>query len=310
MKTASKDGPVNPFIEKLGAKIAAGKRLCVGLDLSEDKLPENVSLEEFAEGLVKATIETAAVFKPNWAFYLERTNRGIVELARLMRLIVDLDPGMPIIVDTKSCDIGATNVAYTKAVFGALRADATTINPYLGWDQGMDVFLGDSERFCFILCRTSNPGARDLQDLPCELRDFIPPGYDEPIVGSRDLAPLYQVVAYKATHEWSVNNNCGLVVGATYPDELTKVRNIAPNLPLLIPGVGKQGGSLELSVAAAHNPDVPADFVINVSSAISEAWKSEQFRADPKDFATAARRAAESYTDQIRKAVREAELDQ
>lgn len=294
---------MNPYIEKLAAKRAEGKWLCVGIDPVPDKLPPGVGVVDFCKGIVQETIEVATVYKPNIAFFEALGSEGM-SILRTVIVEIHLDDAMmPVIVDSKRADIGATNKAYVESLFNLLGADATTLNPYLGWGQGLDVFLGNQDWFGYVLCRTTNPGAVDVQDLLCEVKDFIPPGASKPKIGSRDLAPLYQVVAYKATHEWNGNNNCGLVAGATYPEELTKIRTIAPELPLLIPGVGKQGGSLEQAVAAAYNPNIPADFVINVSSFVSEAWKSEQFAADPKDFASAAGKAAIFYHEQIKAAV-------
>lgn len=300
---------MNPFVEKLAGKLSEGKRLCVGLDPVVEKLPPGVDVVDFCKEIVRATVKVAAVYKPNIAFF---EALGLNGMSLLRTVIVEIhlnDPTMPVIVDSKRADIGATNKAYVEALFNQLGADAITLHPYLGWDQGLDVFLGNKDCFGYVLCRTTNPGARDLQDLLCEVKDFIPTGSTRPEIGSRDLAPLYQLVAYKATHEWNANNNCGLVAGATFPEELFKVRTIAPDLPLLIPGVGKQGGSLEQAVAAAFNPKIPADFVINVSSFVSEAWKSEQFVADSNDFASAAGKAATFYHEQIQVAIEKTEKD-
>lgn len=296
---------MNSYLSKLAAKIQQGKRLWVGLDPVSGKLPPGVDVVDFCKGIVHATAELAAVYKPNVAFFEALGDRGKEMLRTVIIEIRLVDETMPVLVDAKRGDIGETNKAYAESLFNQIGADAITLHHYLGWEDGLDIFLGNPDWFGYILCRTSNKGAPDVQDIPCFLTGSqMIPGIDQKVPGQ--IVPLYQVIADKAVRQWNVNGNCGLVVGATYPEELELVRKIAPEMPLLIPGIGKQKGNLEQSVIAGYNPDIPVDLVIGASSAFGEAWKSEQFAADPKDFAKAAGRAAMFYHNKIVDAVNKA----
>jgi orotidine-5'-phosphate decarboxylase len=207
--------------------------LCIGLDPDPQRIPIHYRtyadpLYAFCVTIIDATSDLACAFKPNIAFFEAMGFAGLQTLQRLMQL----PRTVPWILDAKRGDIGSTADAYVRAVFDELQADAVTLNPYLGSDS-LAPFLQRTEKGCFILCKTSNPGSSDLQDLD---------------VGGQ---PLYMHVAQLAAQRWNANGNVGLVVGATHPTALAQVRAVCSDLPLLIPGVGAQGGELELAVRAA-----------------------------------------------------------
>lgn len=209
--------------------------LCIGLDPDPQRIPAPLRASAdptyaFCMAIAEATAEAACAFKPNIAFFEALGPGG---LATLRRLIADLPRDIPVILDAKRGDIGSTAAAYAEAIFGQLGAGAVTLSPYLGGDA-LAPFLAYAEKGCFILCKTSNPGSGDLQDLRLA-----------------SGAPLYMAVARQAQREWNANQNAGLVVGATYPAVLAEVRAACPGLPLLVPGVGAQGGDLADAVRAA-----------------------------------------------------------
>jgi orotidine 5'-phosphate decarboxylase subfamily 2 len=219
------------FNERLDLAVQeSGSMVCVGLDPRPDRTPG--SYADFCRRIIDETWRHAVAFKPNIAYFEARGGEGLTELGTLMQHLPD---GRLMVVDAKRGDIGFTAEAYAQALFGRLGADAITANAYLGQDS-MSPFLADPSRGAFILCHTSNPGAGDFQHLD---------------VGGH---PLYIEVARRAS-EWNENNNVGLVVGATYPEELERVRDAAPRLPFLVPGIGAQGGDLEASVRAGRNAD-------------------------------------------------------
>ncbi|PIZ02516.1 orotidine-5'-phosphate decarboxylase [Candidatus Gottesmanbacteria bacterium CG_4_10_14_0_8_um_filter_37_24] len=170
-------------------------------------------------------------YKPNSAFYEAQGEEGIRQLKQTVYFVKENYPKIPVILDAKRADIGNTNEGYVKFAFDHLGADAITLHPYLGKDA-LKPFLERRDKGLFILCRTSNSGAGEFQDLEI------------------DGKPLYQVIAAKVAKDWNYNGNCGLVVGATYPKELDIVRHIVGNIPILIPGIGAQGGDLEKTVQA------------------------------------------------------------
>ena len=214
------------FAEKL---LAASKKnrslLCVGLDPDPDLMPR-VGLFEFNKAIIDATVDLVCAYKPNLAFY---EASGIEGIEALYQTIHYIPSHIPIIGDAKRGDIGNTAKAYARALFDTLGCDAVTVSPYLGFDS-LEPFIEYEDRGVFILCRTSNPGAKDFQSLV-----------------DAEGVPLYQRVARKA-NEWNGRGNIGLVVGATYPEELKQVRILCPDMLLLIPGVGTQGGDLQESV--------------------------------------------------------------
>ncbi len=258
----------------LRAQQRSGSWVCVGLDPLIERLPAAVRRAEsplaaFGRAIVEATADIVCAFKPNLAFWLAA---GVAGLDALKAVIAAVPEGVPVILDAKFGDIGHTATAYARAAFDELDADAVTLNPYLGVDA-VRPFLERQERGVFLLTRTSNPSAGQIQDLDVQGR------------------PLYQWVAERA-REWAAAypGACGLVVGATYPQQLADVRSIAPDLPFLIPGVGAQGGSL--SDAVTYGPAGPIGPLINSSRGII-------FASDGPDFAEAARAAAIELTAQI-----------
>jgi orotidine-5'-phosphate decarboxylase len=241
--------------------------LCIGLDPDAERMPE-VDVLQFNKAIVEATSDLVCAYKPNLAFYEALGTQGLVTLEKTIKHI----PGhIPVIGDAKRGDIGNTAKAYAKALFSVLGFDAATVNPYLGHDS-IEPFISYRDKGVFILCRTSNKGAADFQDRRI------------------DGLPLYEVVAHKAK-EWNIHGNVGLVVGATYPEQLKKVRSICPEMPLLIPGIGAQGG--DLASAVRYGVDAHGEkATINVSRQILYASRE-------KDFAQAARNAAEKIRSQI-----------
>ncbi len=207
--------------------------LCVGLDIDEDKIPlflfkEKDPLFVFNREIIDATSDLVCCYKLNMAFY---ESLGIDGIRLLVRTVDYIPKEIPIILDGKRSDIGNTASKYAHALFEIYKGDATTVSPYFGID-GIKPFLKYKEKYIFVLCKTSNPSSVDIQDIPT----------------GKDGIPLYQRIAHKIK-DWNKKNNCGLVVGATYPDDLKIVREIVGDgIIILIPGVGKQGGDIETSV--------------------------------------------------------------
>ena len=257
------------FIDKLLNISRKNKSLlCIGLDPNPELMPK-VDILEFNTAIIDATSDLVCAYKPNLAFY---EALGIEGLTILQKTIKHIPANIPIIGDAKRGDIGNTAKAYAKALFSVFGFDATTVNPYLGFDS-IEPFISYQDKGIFILCRTSNPGAMDFQNLRC------PTGL-----------PLYEMVAHKAK-EWNVHDNIGLVVGATYPEELKKIRSLCPEMCLLIPGIGAQGGDLALAVS--YGVDAQGEkAIINVSRQIL-------YPSREKDFAQAARNMAEKIRNQI-----------
>ncbi len=220
--------------------------LCVGIDPDPARLPEGAQMREFLFGVVEATADIACCFKPNIAFFEPDQGDG---LALLKELIEVIPHEVPVLLDAKRGDIGHTAEAYARAVFDVLGADAVTLNPYLGRDS-LDPFLKRVDRHSFLLCRTSNEGARDLQDLP---------------VGERG-EPLYLEVA-RLAHQWNEHGNIGLVVGATYPDDARRIRDVCPDELFLMPGVGAQQGEIDAAVSAAVDAS-GGGILVNASRAV------------------------------------------
>jgi orotidine-5'-phosphate decarboxylase len=261
------------FVDKM---LSAGRRnkslLCIGLDPDVTLMPE-VGLFDFNKAIIDATADLACAYKPNLAFYEALGMDGLKALQETIQHIPDF---IPVIGDGKRGDIGNTAKAYAKALFETFGFDAATVNPYLGYDS-VQPFLEYEDKGIFILCRTSNPGAVDFQDL------IVAQGMT-----------LYEAVARKS-REWDINGNIGLVVGATYPDELTAIRQLCPEMPLLIPGIGAQGG--DLASAVKNGIDARGEkAIIAVSRQVLYASKG-------KDFAQAARQSAKRIRDEINKLV-------
>jgi orotidine-5'-phosphate decarboxylase len=257
------------FIDKLLAASRKNKSLlCIGLDPDPAQMP-NVPLLDFTQGIIDATKELVCAYKPNFAFFEAMGLKGIEVLIKTIKYIPD---DIPVIGDAKRGDIGNTAKAYASAVFDVFGCDAVTVNPYLGYDA-VEPFLQHTDKGVFILCRTSNKGAKDFQDIIT--------------AGGK---PLYQTVAIKA-REWDREHNIGLVVGATYPEELKTIRELCPDMPLLIPGVGSQGGDLELAIK--YGVDSAGEkAIINVSRQVIYASRE-------KDFAGAAAEKAREIRNNI-----------
>jgi orotidine-5'-phosphate decarboxylase len=252
--------------------------LCVGLDPVWEQLPGPVRQEAdpvlaFNRAIVEATAPWASVFKPNSAFYEALGPAGLETLRQTIAFIHQHTEAL-VIIDAKRADVGHTSAAYSRALFDLLEADAVTLNPYLGRDA-LAPFLDRPDRGCFILCRTSNPGAGEFQDLCVDGR------------------PLYLLVAERA-HQWNEHGNCGLVVGATFPEELAQVRAICPEMPILIPGVGAQQGDLARALQAGMDRQ-GRRVLINASRAIL-------YASGGPDFAAAAAQAAQELCTAINQA--------
>ncbi len=230
------------IIERLNARIdAVNSLLCVGLDSDYERLPKTLHQflnPQFAfnQSIIEETHEIVCAYKPNIAFYEARGERGIEDLRRTMGYLREKHPDILTICDAKRADIGNTSRAYAQAIFDNLNFDIVTLNPYLGRDA-LQPFLEREDKGCIILCRTSNTGSGEFQDLLI------------------DGKPLWQVVAETVASDWNINNNCLLVVGATYPDEMKIIRDVAGDMTLLVPGIGTQGGDIEQTVKAGLNSE-------------------------------------------------------
>jgi orotidine-5'-phosphate decarboxylase len=265
------------FCQKQEAAAARNRSmLCVGLDPDPERLPAHLkgrpdAVAEFTAGIVAATQDLVCAFKPNFAFFGALGTQGFDALQGLVQRIPD---DLPVILDFKAGDIGNTARRYAAMAYDTLGVDATTVNPLMGEDA-VAPFTAHADRCAFLLCLTSNAGSADFQRLRA------------------DGSPVYAHIARKAV-SWGDNGRCGLVVGATHPDELVEVRGIAPRLPLLIPGVGAQGGEAEAVVRAGADSD-GGGILVNASRSIL-------YASDGTDFADAARQAAESLRSELEQA--------
>ncbi len=255
--------------------------VCVGLDPQIELFPREIAARpapilEFNKAIVDATADLVCAFKPQFAHYAAYEAED--QLERTIEYIHEHHPGIPVILDAKRGDVGNTAKRYAIEAFERYGADAVTVNPYLGFDS-LEPFLQYEDRGTVVLCRTSNPGARDLQDLSVGGAD---PG------GSRKL---YQVVAELAATRWNTRGNCALVVGATYPAELAEVRAIVGDMPLLVPGVGAQGGAVAEVVARGQTSD-GTGLIVSSSRAIL-------YASSGTGFVAAARAAALSLRETI-----------
>ena len=261
------------FIEMLlHAQQRNDSMLCVGLDPEPSRFPEGLKddagrIFEFCARIVDATADQAIAFKPQIAYFA--AHRAEDQLEKLMAHIRAAAPHVPVILDAKRGDIGSTAQQYAKEVFERYGADAVTLSPFMGFDS-VQPYLQYPGKGAFLLCRTSNPGGDDFQNQKLSSVE------GEPL--------LYEHVARLAQGPWNTNGQLGLVVGATYPAEIERVRKVAPTLPLLIPGVGAQGGDAVATVKAGWRADAP--IVVNSSRAIL-------YASSGADFADAARREAQ-----------------
>lgn len=262
------------FAEKLTQAIERNDSLlCVGLDPRPDRFPSQVIAQPdpifaFNKTIIDATLDLVCAYKPNFAFYEVQGLAGLAALRRTIEYIHEVTD-IPVILDAKRGDIGSTAEAYAKAAFEVWRADAVTVNPYLGHDA-VQSFTAYTDRGVFLLCHTSNPGATDLQTLDC---------------GGR---PLYQVVAEQAAR-WG--DNVGLVIGATYPQALRVAREMAPQMWILLPGVGAQEGDLEAALAAGLD-EQGSGIIVSASRSIIYAEEPRAAAQELRDRINAARRMA------------------
>jgi orotidine-5'-phosphate decarboxylase len=249
--------------------------LCVGLDPEPSKFPgayanRSDAIFDFCKKIVDATAPYASSFKPQIAYFA--AHRAEEQLEQLIAHIHLKHPGLPVILDAKRGDIGSTAEQYAREAFDRYRADAVTVNPYMGFDS-IEPYLEHEGKGVIVLCRTSNPGGSDLQFLE---------------TGGR---PLYQTVAQLAAEKWNAKGQLGLVVGATFPKEIEVVRGIVGDMPLLIPGIGAQGGDVEATVKAGRTA-AATGMLINSSRAILYAGKGD-------DWVEAAAQAAKDTRDRI-----------
>ena len=251
--------------------------LCVGLDIDKEKVPKflfktsKTPLLDFNKSIIDSTKDIVCSYKLNMAFYESMGEKGYVLLEKTIRYI---PKNVVIILDGKRNDIGNTAHKYAQALFETLKADATTINPYLGYDS-IEPFLEYKDKCNFILCRTSNPSANDLQDLLIQ------------------KTPLYLCVAQNIK-KWNKNDNCGLVAGATYPKDIKKIREIVGGeIPFLIPGIGKQGGDLQKSVKYGTNKEGENAIIVSSRSII--------YAGKDKDFTQKSRKKALFLKNEINK---------
>ncbi len=250
------------FIEKLEkASKKNNSLLCVGLDIDLAKIPQALlndsdPIYSFNKEIINATKDLVCAYKPNMAFYEMHGIYGLESLIKTIELAQNLH--IPVILDAKRGDIGNSSAAYAKSVFEVFKADATTVNPYMGEDS-VAPFLDYQDKTTFVLCMTSNNGAKDFQ------------------------GPIYKQVAAKVK-TWNKHNNCGLVVGATKPEQLKEIRDLVPDMPLLIPGIGAQGGDVKATILAGVDT--------KGENAIINSSRSIIYNKDPQ-------KAAKDLRDQI-----------
>ena len=260
------------FLEMLRAAAAQNQSmLCVGLDPEPSRFPKKFNgdaskIYDFCAAIVDATADVVIAFKPQIAYFAAHRAEG--QLERLMAHMRRTAPHVPIILDAKRGDIGSTASQYAIEAFERYGADAVTLSPFMGFDS-LEPYLKYAGKGAFLLCRTSNPGGDDLQN--------------QRLASVEGQPLLYEHIARLAQGPWNRNGQLGLVVGATYPAEIERVRSVAPTLPLLIPGVGAQGGDAVATVRAGWRPDAP--IIVNSSRAVLYASADD-------NFADAARREA------------------
>ncbi|MEO5670878.1 MAG: orotidine-5'-phosphate decarboxylase [Ramlibacter sp.] len=270
------------FIEMLhDAQRRNGSMLCVGLDPEPTRFPAGMrgdagKIYDFCANIVDATADMVIAFKPQIAYFA--AHRAEAQLEQLMEHLRRNAPGVPVILDAKRGDIGSTAEQYAKEAFERYGADAVTLSPFMGFDS-VQPYLRHEGKGAFLLCRTSNPGGDDLQN--------------QRLASVEGQPLLYEHVARLAQGPWNTNGQLGLVVGATYPAEIENVRKVAPRMPLLIPGIGAQGGDAVATVKAGWRADAP----IVVSSS-----RQILYASDGEGFAEAARREARRTRDLLESA--------
>lgn len=267
------------FLDQLAsAQQQNGSMLCVGLDPEPAKFPGALKgdasrIFDFCARIVDATADLVIAFKPQIAYFA--AHRAEAQLEQLMDHMRRNAPHVPVILDAKRGDIGSTAEQYAIEAFERYGADAVTLSPFMGFDS-VAPYLRHEGKGAFLLCRTSNPGGSDLQG--------------QRLAGIEGQPFLYEHVARLAQGPWNLNGQLGLVVGATYPAEIERVRELAPTVPLLIPGVGAQGGDAVATVRAGWRPEAP--IIVNSSRAIIYASSGD-------DFAEAAKAAARAMRDTL-----------
>lgn len=253
--------------------------VCVGLDSELSKIPTHLKNAqfpqfEFNKAVVEATADLVCAYKPNTAFYEAQGEQGIQELKMTCDYLKEKYPDILLILDAKRADIGNTNNGYLKFAFDYLQADMITLHPYLG-QEALAPFLDRTDKGSIILCRTSNVGSGEFQDLRINDKH------------------LFEIVAEKVIREWNTNDNCLLVIGATYPEEMEMIRSKSDSIFFLVPGIGAQGGDLEKTLASGLNSQ-KSGLIINSSRGIIFADNSE-------NFATKAREEALKLKEKINK---------
>lgn len=274
----------NTFNQQLQSAWASqGSMLCVGFDPDPQRLPASLQgkpegIFEFCREIADATADVVCAFKPQFAYFASQ--RVEAQLEKLIRHLKDQYPHIPVILDSKRGDIGSTADHYALEAFERYGADAVTVNPYMGFDT-IEPYLKHQGKGVIVLCRTSNPGGSDLQFL-----NISPQG-----------EPLYLHLAKLAATQWNGSGQISLVVGATFPEEISKVRAVVGDMPLLIPGIGAQGGDIEATVKAGSVPGKPGTgMIINSSRAIL-------YASSGNDFAQAARKVAQATRDALNRAI-------
>ncbi|MFZ4063317.1 MAG: orotidine-5'-phosphate decarboxylase [Polynucleobacter sp.] len=274
----------NTFNQQLqSAWTSQGSMLCVGFDPDPKRLPQPLQgnpegIFEFCRDIADATADLVCAFKPQFAYFASQ--RAEAQLEKLIGHLKNKYPHIPVILDSKRGDIGSTAEHYALEAFERYGADAVTVNPYMGFDS-IEPYLRHHGKGVIVLCRTSNPGGSDLQFL-----NVSPSG-----------EPLYLHVAKLAAQQWNTSGQLSLVVGATFPEEIAKVRARVGEMPLLIPGIGAQGGDIDATVKAGSIPNKPGmGMMINSSRAIL-------YASSGSDFAEAARNVAHATRDALRTAV-------
>tara|TARA_R110001599_G_scaffold171353_1_gene362093 strand:+ start:79813 stop:80628 length:816 start_codon:yes stop_codon:yes gene_type:complete len=267
------------FIDHLSAAWQTqNSQLCIGLDPDTAKFPAHLqgkpdAILTFCKAIIDATADVACAFKPQIAYFAAlRAEDQLEEICKYLR---QRYPHIPIVLDAKRGDIGATAEQYAREAFERYGADAVTVNPYMGFDS-VQPYLERQDRGVIVLCRTSNPGGSDLQFLELNGK------------------PLYQHVAALVADKWNTNGQCGLVVGATFPNELSQVRAIVGDMPLLIPGIGAQGGDIQATVTAGRTK-ANNGMMINSSRAILYAGSDENFADAARQVALETRDAINLY---------------
>ncbi|WP_296487062.1 orotidine-5'-phosphate decarboxylase [Rhodoferax sp.] len=286
------------FLDMLrAAERQNGSMLCVGLDPEPTRFPAHYSGEsskiyDFCATIVDATFDLVSAFKPQIAYFA--AHRAEAQLERLIAHMRRVAPQVPVILDAKRGDIGSTATQYAKEAFERYGADAVTLSPFMGFDS-LEPYLRYHGKGAFLLCRTSNPGGDDLQS--------------QRLASVEGTPLLYEHIARQAQQHWNLNGQLGLVVGATYPAELERVRSLAPTLPLLIPGVGAQGGDALATVRSAWRgtPGVDGQVGQTLAPIIVNSSRAILYASSGADFAQAARREAIRTRDLLQAARPQAE---